>query len=124
MIINFINPALTTMPMQNPSFRVYEMNSENFNIIDFIDYRLNLTKSNQQRKAFWYKSLRFTEFFNISELNPQNLNLLLQNALNGNIKIWEKLMKIRFQEGSMASYILKNPRIFLIAKMGRNLGKN
>jgi len=41
-------PSLTTYSYQNPSFRVYEMDSDTKMLIDYNQYRLNLTEANAQ----------------------------------------------------------------------------
>ena len=82
---SIINPSLTTMPNVNPSFRIYEMDSSSYEITDFIDYRMNVTKSNQERKAYWYEALRFTEYFEVDSMKPEVFNELIKNATVLNI---------------------------------------
>ena len=41
-------PSLTTYSFQNPSFRIYEMDSDTKVMLDYFQYRLNLTEANAQ----------------------------------------------------------------------------
>ena len=41
-----ITPSVTTFPQQNPSFRVYTIDSETFEMLDYDQYFLNITKAN------------------------------------------------------------------------------
>jgi sphingomyelin phosphodiesterase len=42
----FTAPSLTTYSFQNPSFRIYELESKNMILKDYHQYRLNLTEAN------------------------------------------------------------------------------
>jgi len=46
--IIYTAPSLTTYSFQNPSFRVYELESENMVLKNYHQYRLNLTEANSQ----------------------------------------------------------------------------
>jgi len=43
-------PSLTTYSFQNPSFRIYEMDSDSKIVLDYFQYRLNLTEANEQEQ--------------------------------------------------------------------------
>jgi len=79
--ISYDNPSLTTYYYLNPSFRVYEMDAETLEIIDYLQYRLNLTKSNIEGNAFWYKSYRFTEFFNVKDMSIKSHETIVQKIM-------------------------------------------
>ena len=67
-IIDYITSGLTTYSSYNPSFRIFEIDSVDFYVEDFIQYRLNLTLSNQLRKPIWFISYIATEFFNVETM--------------------------------------------------------
>ena len=66
--INFIAPSLSTNDGGHPSFRIYTIDSNTKNVIDYEQYRMNLTDSNEKGVANWYLSHKATELFNVSDL--------------------------------------------------------
>ena len=71
--INYIAPSLTTNEEGglNPSFRQYIIDSNTKQVIDYEQYRLNLTDANLKGKADWYLSYIATELFNVSDLTER-----------------------------------------------------
>ena len=66
--VNFIAPSLSTNDGGNPSFRIYNIDSNTLHVIDYEQYRLNLTDANEKGTAEWYLSHKGTELFNVSDL--------------------------------------------------------
>ena len=66
--INFVAPQLTTFSYKLPSYRVYEIDSKYKLIIDYEQYRMNLTKSNSEQKPYWYLSYNATKFFKVNDM--------------------------------------------------------
>ena len=66
--INYVAPSLTTNGNVNPSFRQYIIDSNTKNIIDYEQYRLNITDANVKGVANWTLSHKATELFNVSDL--------------------------------------------------------
>lgn len=64
-------PSLTTYTMKNPSFRVYEVDSNTKIVKDYSQYRLNLTEANltPEIKPQFTVSYTAKESFNIKHLN-------------------------------------------------------
>ncbi len=77
--IGHINPALTPNPHLNPSFRVYEIDSETYEFLDYVEYRLNVTKANQAGKAEWAPAYRFTTFFGVKDLSLASYRHILKD---------------------------------------------
>lgn len=67
--ITYVIPSLTTFGGLLPSFRLLEIDSNTKMIKDNVQYRLNLTISNQMRKPIWYISYRGTQMYNVSHMN-------------------------------------------------------
>lgn len=79
--IIFAAPSLTTFSNRMPSFRVYDVNSSNNNLIDYTQYFLNISKANLNpdetpewevkyvaSKDFNLKSLRdYNQFYNLTQ---------------------------------------------------------
>ena len=70
--INYIAPSLTTHRGVNPSFRQYIIDNTTKNIIDYEQYRLNLTDANLNLKANWTLSHKATQLFNVSDLTERD----------------------------------------------------
>ncbi len=72
--INYIAPSLTPNEGEgiNPSFRQYIIDSNTKRIIDYEQYRLNLTEANEIGEANWYLSHTATELFNVSDLTEMD----------------------------------------------------
>ena len=66
--LNYICPSLTPFPNVLPSFRVYEIDSITKEVIDYIQYRFNLDKSNKEKLPYWYIGYRATEFFKVKDM--------------------------------------------------------
>ena len=66
--INYITPPITTHPGRNPSFSQFIIDSNAKNIIDYEQYRLNLTYANLKGIADWYITYNATKLFNVSYL--------------------------------------------------------
>ena len=67
-IIDYVTSGLTTYSSYNPSFRIFEIDSVDFYVEDFIQYRMNLTESNKLRKPIWFISYIATDFFNVDSM--------------------------------------------------------
>ena len=72
--INYIAPSLTPNEEDglNPSFRQYIIDSKTKQIIDYEQYRLNLTDANLKGEANWYLSHKATELFNVNDLTEMD----------------------------------------------------
>ena len=70
--INYVAPSLTTNGNVNPSFRQYIIDSNTKNIIDYEQYRLNITDANVNGVANWTLSHKATELFNVSDLTEMD----------------------------------------------------
>ena len=66
--INYIAPPFTPYPGRNPSFRQFILDSNTKNVIDYQQYRLNLTDANLKREAIWYIVYNATQMFKVNDL--------------------------------------------------------
>jgi sphingomyelin phosphodiesterase len=85
--IIFTAPSLTSYSFQHPSFRIYEMDEESKLLLDFHQYRMNLTEANLNpgRKPEWRISYSAREKFGVSNLNDlvmfgQKVELMLTDS--------------------------------------------
>ena len=68
--INYIAPSLTPNEEDGifPSFRQYYIDSSTMQVIDYEQYRLNLTDANLKGVDNWYLSYTASELFNVTDL--------------------------------------------------------
>ena len=67
--INYIAPSLSSNDGGNPSFRIYIIDSNTKNVIDYTQYRMNMTASNEKGVAVWQVSHLASELFNVSDMS-------------------------------------------------------
>ncbi|KAF6732215.1 Acid sphingomyelinase-like phosphodiesterase 3a [Oryzias melastigma] len=75
----FVSPAVTPIKnalelySNNPGFRMYLYNSQDYSMQDIWQYYLNLTEANQKQKSDWRLEYIMTEAFGLTDLQPQSL---------------------------------------------------
>ena len=67
--INYICSGLTTYSEYQPSFRMYLVDKDELYVQDFIQYRMNLIESNEQRTPIWFIPYYATELFGVDSMN-------------------------------------------------------
>ena len=94
--LNFIAPQLTTYENRLPSYRIYTIDEETKQVIDYEQFRFNLTKSNEEGKPYWFSAYKATEFYGVKTLleyekmiNIENISDYIYNRYSG-AKVGEK----------------------------------
>ena len=75
----FVGPSLTTFSNLNPSFRVFTVDQDTNEIIDYTQYRLNLTKYNQigpSATLQWDVAYTFKAQYNMPDLSAGSMQAL------------------------------------------------
>ena len=67
--MNYVAPPLTTYSHHYPSFRVFDIDSSTMNLIDYRQYRLNVTDANQKGEADWFLAYTASEFYDVKDLS-------------------------------------------------------
>ena len=67
--VNYICSGLTPYSEYQPSFRVYLVDKEKLYVQDYIQYRMNLIESNEQREPIWFNPYNATDLFSVISLN-------------------------------------------------------
>ncbi|MDR3548958.1 MAG: metallophosphoesterase [Candidatus Pacebacteria bacterium] len=109
--IGHVNPALTTSQFINPSFRVYEMDAETYEMTDYVEYRMNVSEANKFGKARWYRAHRFTEFYGVPDMSRGSFELV-KRKINEDPKFWRKTLTARYQEGPLGEKMFNNTAIW------------
>ncbi|KAF3850241.1 hypothetical protein F7725_019960 [Dissostichus mawsoni] len=71
----FVSPAVTPIKtvLQQPSFRMYLYDTEDFSMQDIWQYFLNLTEANERQSAAWRREYVLREAFGLADLKPLSL---------------------------------------------------
>lgn len=98
-LVNVVNihPALTTYSTVNPSFRVYEMDRDKYDMIDYHQYRLDVAEANKKNEAIWKIAYNFTGRFNFTNLRPENYLKLLDRMKDA--EFFKMMYSIMYTEG-------------------------
>ncbi len=65
------HPSLTTNFALHPSYRVYEMDPRSHTLLDFEQYRMNLTDANRFGLPSWKLSYRFTQYYCVKNMEDR-----------------------------------------------------
>ena len=77
--LNFIAPQFTTYSRKLPSYRIYTIDKETMQVIDYEQFRFNLTKSNNEKKPYWETAYKASEFFKVKNLLDYNKIINCEN---------------------------------------------
>ncbi|XP_059212455.1 acid sphingomyelinase-like phosphodiesterase 3a [Centropristis striata] len=75
----FVSPSVTPIKnikepySNNPAFRMYLYDSNDYNMLDIWQYYLNLTEANEKQRSDWRLEYIMTEAFGLADLQPQSL---------------------------------------------------
>lgn len=75
----YIAPSLTTYTNMNPSFRIYEIDSDTNQIVDYTQYRLDLAKYNglgPNVTLVWEPVYKFKEQYNVPDMSSKSMQTL------------------------------------------------
>ncbi|XP_078068873.1 cyclic GMP-AMP phosphodiesterase SMPDL3A [Mustelus asterias] len=75
----FVAPAVTpqrrslTGVTNNPGIRLFKYDTNDYRLLDFWQYYLNLTEANEEKKPDWKLEYIMTEAYGITDMQPQSL---------------------------------------------------
>lgn len=74
--------SVTSSFAKNPNYRLYTVEPQTFEVIDFDTYSFNLTAANltPDQPPKWYKEYSFRDAFGVSDLSPYTLNKLVNET--------------------------------------------
>jgi hypothetical protein len=86
----------------NPSFRIFEVDAESKFPLDYIQYRLNLTKANQLiSDPEWDISYRATQHFNVKDLTDFEGIKKFVNSIMTDKNAYERAKRAFFADGPL-----------------------
>ncbi|XP_063773328.1 acid sphingomyelinase-like phosphodiesterase 3a isoform X2 [Pseudophryne corroboree] len=80
----FVAPAVTPIKSlsetdaNNPGFRLYQYDTNSYDMLDLWHYYLNLTEANLRKQAPWMLEYIMTKEYNIKDLKPESLEELVK----------------------------------------------
>uniref|UniRef100_A0A4W3IJR0 Sphingomyelin phosphodiesterase acid like 3A n=1 Tax=Callorhinchus milii TaxID=7868 RepID=A0A4W3IJR0_CALMI len=92
----FVAPAVTPMKgfldlvTNNPGIRLFKYSTNDYSLLDFWQYYLNLTEANEEKKPDWKLEYSMTKAYGIKDLNPQSLYNLTNQFLKLHNKEFQK----------------------------------
>ena len=108
-IINIaqVHPPLTTYSGYNPSFRVYKMDREKYELINYDQYRLLIDEANLKGRADWRISHNFLDYYQVKSMSPESYHQV-QKRLESDSEYLKKIYIMNQGEGSHTS-VPSNP---------------
>jgi len=82
----YISPSLTTYTKLYPSFRVFEIDADTNQVVNYQQYRLDLAKwnSNTTGPISWDVAYTFLEEYNLTDTSYASFDTLAENIRNNN----------------------------------------
>ena len=99
--LNFVAPQLTTYSSKLPSYRIYTIDAETKQVLDYEQFRFNLKKSNEEKKPYWYSAYKASEFYGVK-------NLLEYNNIINNFSKWEQYVLNQYSGSDVGIKMSKN----------------
>ena len=88
--LNYIAPQFTTYSHKLPSYRIYTIDKSTMQIINYEQFRFDLTKSNKEGNPYWYSAYNSTTFYEVNDmtefdkiLNCKNMAGYVYNRYSG-----------------------------------------
>jgi len=80
--VNFEHPSLTPCYWVLPSYRMYYMDSTSYSLLDYDQYRFNMTKANRQDNPEWYLSYQFKKYYGVNDMEDRTIAKIAENILH------------------------------------------
>jgi hypothetical protein len=88
--IVYILPQLGVFRASNPSYRIFDIQTDNFAISNYHQYRLYIEDANEKGYPEWQLTYIFKFFYNVTNMEYQNIADALEN-----IKVYNLIRLIR-----------------------------
>jgi sphingomyelin phosphodiesterase len=99
--VSFIAPSLTTSTYLNPSFRVFEVDSDTKIFKDYLQYRMNITLANSHvdNEPVWEVSYRASEYFGAKDLTDLEAIHQYVEKIASDDAVYQKTCRSFFTDG-------------------------
>jgi len=109
------HPSLSPNTQMHPSYRIYTMDSESHALLDYEQYRMNLTEANRDDNPKWKLYYRFREYYNVPNMFDYTYKFLAEH-IKVNDEYYKKFALMIYAQGSrsiaLANDIKQKERIY------------
>jgi len=109
--IGFEHASLSAIYEIIPSYRVYILNPNNFVMLDYDQYRFNLSKANKEDIPEWNLSYKFKEYYNVTNMRDYTLWQLANKILTQDSE-FKKFAKMIYAEGPRSNWLFSDSAHF------------
>ena len=86
-------PPLTTYFLfinrrPNPSYRVYMVDRDTYELLDYTQYRLYLKEANEKKVANWRSAYTFLDYYNVNDMRPQTYKKIITKMENNDTEFY------------------------------------
>eukprot|EP01084_Bolivina_argentea_P160043 278728_1 len=74
---------------RNPAFRVFKYNRQNYDLVNFYQYRFDTERSNMENRPYWFKAYDAKSEYNMKDVSPQSMSDLAYE-LGVNDTLWKR----------------------------------
>lgn len=81
LVVAYNGGSITPYSDINPNYKVYEVDAESSEILNYDSYIYNITEANltPDQRPVWYKLYNFKEAYPVERMTPQNMDYLVFN---------------------------------------------
>ncbi|KAL3265353.1 hypothetical protein HHI36_009561 [Cryptolaemus montrouzieri] len=101
--VAFNGASLVTFTDNNPSYKIYDIDANTFEVLNFEEWTFNLTSANLQpdkSTVDWYKLYSFKEAYGLPSLKPEEIgNLVIEMAKNRTVLEMYNRYRYRMGDG-------------------------
>uniref|UniRef100_V5GSZ1 Sphingomyelin phosphodiesterase n=1 Tax=Anoplophora glabripennis TaxID=217634 RepID=V5GSZ1_ANOGL len=101
--VSWNGASVTPFSNSNPSYKLYQIDGETFDVLDFEEWTFNLTLANLNptRDVDWYKLYSFKEAYGVGSMEPSEVDKLLTRMAEDHSLI-QKYYNYKFRNSDVA----------------------
>jgi len=109
------HPSMTTKGQVYPAFRIYTMNSENYNLLDYDQYWFDLNGANMHNNLRWNLVYSFRKYYDRNSMNVDDFYQIAHKIRNDD-DFFKRYAKMLWTNGPRSHNLMNNldmkPTIF------------
>jgi len=111
--IAFIAPQLGTHTYSNPAFRVYDIQDDNYAVVNYHQYRLYLNEANATNIPDWRLAYTFRELYNCTDMQFSTIAMAIER-IRTDKEFAKELIYQMYNEGPDAINYMNDKSIILM----------
>lgn len=105
--IVYIAPQLGTHTNANPSFRVFDIQSDNYAVVNYRQYRLYLKEAQSTNVPYWRLAYSFKDLYNCTDMRYETIAKAV-SRVDTDMEFVKQLINQMYQEGPEAQEVMEN----------------